>query len=676
MNARQVRASGTRARALDLALAVGTTILLLALVWAEPRPTDDLYIALAGARDVLAGRLGAPDDWSFMTAGRVWINQNWGSGLVFYGAHAALGEIGLLLLKAVMLAAAATFLALACRTRGVAWPLAILAAGGALAAGRSYIDLRPNLTSLVLAPLLLWVLYASRTRPRRIWMAVALLAVWGNAHGGFVFGLTALMLWTATAAVAAALRPPAPGEPSRMVGTLLAATLTALALVAFANPFGTTNLTHVLVVAGSPAWRSIAEWVPLFTDDVTAYGSRWEVLLFATLFSGLLVWRAIARDRAAARTSATSGACHVLAFDVGLATLVVVMAIRARRFVPLALIMLMPAFAVQADWLLRARERRWPTMLVAAVLALAAAVAAPPIVRRYQTSNPVFRDATVLARMIDAPTIPSRAAAFLALNGVAGRAYAAWEWEGFLRWQRLPIQVLIGGRAQQVYDEATLLLHDGLRTGTMSARERLPALGVALVVIPMTARYAAVSNSLVYEDGSSWVFVFCDGRHAVIADTTREPAARLTNALAGGALRFPDPASAALSHAMYLASPATDAAPETIRRAAAEAAEIAPAPLAYALLGDLALSDRVPVDDVLAYLARERERLATLDPSRVGGFDLAQARVAVARVQQAVAARSGRPADAARAADDLAKRARETRELLQTWAYDWDPNVF
>jgi hypothetical protein len=75
----------------DRLLCLAVCVLLLALVWAEPRPNDDLFIALAGGRDALAGHLGHPDDWSYTTEGRVWVNQNWASDVLFYLVHTASG---------------------------------------------------------------------------------------------------------------------------------------------------------------------------------------------------------------------------------------------------------------------------------------------------------------------------------------------------------------------------------------------------------------------------------------------------------------------------------------------------------------------------------------------------------------------------------------------------------
>ena len=184
-------------------LAVGILVLL------GPRPTGDLYVALAAGRDIVAGKLNALDDWSFNTEGRVWVNQNWGTHMLYYlffkaagGTDGHLtndlgsGEIGLLTLKILLLLTGSAFLAMACRKRGVDWPIAMIVAAGMVIGGKSFIDLRPNLTTLMFAPVMLFLLYRTIDRRRGIWLTMVVFGVvWANLHGGFIFGLAVMGLW-------------------------------------------------------------------------------------------------------------------------------------------------------------------------------------------------------------------------------------------------------------------------------------------------------------------------------------------------------------------------------------------------------------------------------------------------------------------------------------------------
>src|SRR5215831_19100513 len=102
------------------AVAAGAAALLLALAaaWAIPRPLGDLYLALAGGRDVLAGKLGRPDDWAFTTQGHVWVNSSWGADLFFALVYRVGGEWGLLCLKALLLSGLGFLVVAAARVRG------------------------------------------------------------------------------------------------------------------------------------------------------------------------------------------------------------------------------------------------------------------------------------------------------------------------------------------------------------------------------------------------------------------------------------------------------------------------------------------------------------------------------------------------------------------------------
>src|SRR5262245_42575624 len=110
-----------------------------------------------------------------------------------------------------------------------------------------------------------------------------------------------------------------------------------------------------------------------------------------------------------------------------------------------------------------------------------------------------------------------------------------------------------------------------------------------------------------------------------------------------GTLRYPSPAIAATSRMMYLASPKAEAELDALGRAAEEATQTAPTALAYAVLGDIALGDRSSSKSTRDYLAAERERLATLAAEEGESFALAQARLAVARTEVTLVARTVDP---------------------------------
>src|SRR5262245_3141406 len=170
-------------------LGIAALCVSVLVAWAIPRPLGDLYLALAGGRDVLQGKLGKPDEWSYTTGGRVWVNSSWGSDLVFAIVHQAAGDGGLLAMKALLLAALGLLMACVGKARGATWSAASIAAALAIAASPQDLILRPNLMSLLFVPMLLLLL--ARAEKGKGWLAViaGLFLVWTNVHGAFVVGL-------------------------------------------------------------------------------------------------------------------------------------------------------------------------------------------------------------------------------------------------------------------------------------------------------------------------------------------------------------------------------------------------------------------------------------------------------------------------------------------------------
>ena len=257
---------------------------LLILAWAKPRACGDFFVALAAGRDIVETRLSCfsvPDTWSFMTTDRIWFDQNWGTHLLFYLTWIAGGEWGELLLKAGILVAMGFFITMRCRQRGVDWPIAILTGAATVAAVRAFIDMRPNLMTLMFAPLMVWVLLRTRSNPHKMWAVLVVSVIWSNVHGGFMFGLALMSLWTLCWMGAHAIRDGFP-KTLRKQWPLPVATLGAIVLAGTLTPFGLKNLTHSLVVGESEEWRVISEWNPIHIGD---FGSTWE---FATAI-GMLV---------------------------------------------------------------------------------------------------------------------------------------------------------------------------------------------------------------------------------------------------------------------------------------------------------------------------------------------------------------------------------------------------
>jgi hypothetical protein len=149
----------------------------------------------------------------------------------------------------------------------------------------SYIDLRPHLMTLIMAPLVLWLLYCSEDKPNYIWVVPVAICVWANVHGGFIFGIGMIFLWTACNIVESLIRNRT--MDIRRNWQSATASIVAVLLAGYANPFGTTNLTEPFKMIKDNIWRNVAEWLPIWIK--ADFGSVWEFIMVLIIIIVLFV---------------------------------------------------------------------------------------------------------------------------------------------------------------------------------------------------------------------------------------------------------------------------------------------------------------------------------------------------------------------------------------------------
>ncbi len=661
-------------RRVEAGLAFATAAMAMVAIWLVYRPIGDLYVALAAGLDIVQGKLGSPDEWSFTAAERVWINQNWGTHLMYYLSYVWGGEWGLLSVKAGLIALLGLGVALACRARKVSWSVSWVVAGAVLLSGKEFIDQRPNLTSLALDPVLLWLLYRTRNHPQRAWWAAVLLAIWANMHGGFFFGIGMMGLWMVCHLVAGAIRQGV-GRSIRTYWPLAAATGAAILSAGLLTPFGLFqaagsetflrdwNLTHPLIMAGSDVWRQVREWIGVWSLDEINYGSEWEfcvllgvlgVLGFARLVTVLVSWkpvkpkhlytavllmmifslvlivtvyaystpgfsgRALSQRYAANVPQAVQNlrklALTVLVgsillatgslavgillfaragssdtyrpagtdrlgmwiFDVILSVLVLYMAFKSRRFIPLAAILIAPLMAKQLDWLTRQRIpatvreqgiavgiaavslwliwwkgspglfmlggvtlaiwwlarslsarslRVCPPLVLAVMVGVLALQLAGAKSKYFDPDNPITPDRSFYGRMVGQYKQPTKLTEFVRENDIAGRVLHEWRWEGYLRWRCPQLKLLLGGRAQQIYSEQDWHRGMSLRYGydtrvtapandPFYTRRELGLLDVYLMAVPEQGWQRIIQRLVNEDERSGWTYLYREGANA------------------------------------------------------------------------------------------------------------------------------------------------------------------
>lgn len=643
-------------------------LVLLALVWAVPRALGDLYMSLASGRDIVEGRVAQPDTWSFATEGRVWFNQNWLTHLALYACDAAMGRTGWLVFKAALVLTLGAAVTLASRQCGTAWPVALLGAGAIALAAKGYIDPRPNLVTLAFTPLLLGLLLRTRKKRAAIWWTVPLLGLWANSHGGFLFGLGMMGLWAGAQTVAAWSAKRRIESALKATWPLWAATGAAIALAAFANPYGTRNLTHAFVITDADeVWQIVKEWRPILegwdgrletlwgvivTGGGVGFGSLWEFFVLGGLLLGLLVVRAatwwFARGGAGRRLDAQQWT--TLGFHALLACVAVGMAFKSRRFIPLAMLVMAPYLASLLSWALAARRTVVPTLVLAAALLVPAAGLARIEAVHYSPDNPLVPSESFPERMVNrALSFPVGIDAFLNRNQIADRVLNEWRWEGYLRWHCPQMKLWVGGRAQQVYDAQTFIdwmkLHTSLpQDGPLPEASKpwadyIRGHDVPLVTGPfLSGRTRPLMLTLTEAADAHWAFIYFDGRNAMVADVTHPGTRGLVEALIAGRLEYPDARTAALSRARCLLSPAVlrdpelKADPKLAMTLLREAIADWPHPMAYQALWQHRRFHPGGTRQMVAWLESEYARLEAMDPFQARGMWIMWSRNLIAKL--------------------------------------------
>jgi hypothetical protein len=373
---------------------------------ATPSAIDLAYHVKAGELMVEQRAVLRSDVFSWATGGGPWLDQNWGAQLLLYATWRVGGFPLVAVASALCTVAAWGLVVAACRRRTSNLRLV----GGAVLAGYlaavPVFSARPQMFSVVLFAVELYLLEVARTRPLVALVIPLLMPLWTNLHGAFVVGLGLL----AVEAAAAAWRRDRRG----VLRFLLVGALSVVGLIA--NPWGARVLAYAaLLPANRVVNGMVSEWAPASLRDPAG------ALLLASV--GVLVV-AVARQRPVARSPEQVLRMVLL---VGLA----LWAVRASVWFGLALPIALCTTG-RDRWPLAADADRGVPManrVVLAALALTVVVAAPPV-RRALVPGAASRPELTAA--------PAAAAAWLAANPQAGRMFNYQPWGSYLEFRLGP----------------------------------------------------------------------------------------------------------------------------------------------------------------------------------------------------------------------------------------------
>ena len=462
---------------------------------ATPSAIDVAYHVKAGELIVEQRAVLRTDVLAWPTAGRPWVDQNWGAQALLYAIWRVGGFPLVAVTSALCTVAAWGLVVAACRRRAARLRLVAAAVLAGYLAGAPAFSARPQMFSVLLFAAEVHLLEVARTRPRIALAIPLLMPLWANLHGAFVVGLGLL----AIEATAAAWRRDRPG----VLRFLVVGVLSVIGLLA--NPWGAGVLAYaVLLPANRVVTGMVTEWAPASMRDPAG------AMLMAAI--GILVI-AMAQARAHARVPEQLLRMALLA---GLA----LWAVRASVWFGLALPVAICALARERAPRPADADRGVPLAsgLVLAALAVALAVALPPVRRAMVFDGPPRPELT---------EAPVAAAGWLAANPQPGRMFNFQPWGSYLEFR-------LGPRIQPAVDSRIELLpaerwrdYLAIAAGRWDAERLLGKWGIDHVVTgerrtPSLTAFLAASGRwrLAFSHGDERVYVRVSPRTA----STRPPA--------------------------------------------------------------------------------------------------------------------------------------------------------
>jgi len=433
----------------------------------------------------------------------------------------------------------------------------------AMFTGRSFLDIRPaGFSNMLVAVFLLILAFTTYRHVLYIWLVVPVTVFWCNVHGGYIYAFIMLIpfiglhlltnlnrKWTAILYNVTAwpflyfVLSKAGLKLSTFLflilvifldfvliffkknlvcigwkgvyHTIAASIVAFLAMVLF-NPFHLTNLTHTFVISVSEhaaRWRDIHEWRPAFDWDNPVGTAVPFLVMYIIAWLALVTWAVIQMQtsksvrRQSKRKTTTPEEYQWPRIDIPLmliAALTIYMAIRSRRFIPIAAIAACPVIAMFIDQLIRsisaARNFRRNNRLIVSVmpynLKLFFTLSGAVVVLFFGTwwglkFKYVYLDSwprdpkltSIFMRMTDSGQKPFYACKFIRDNKLKGKMLNYWTEGGFIAWGqepdpntgRTPLQLFMDGRAQAAYnreafDEWSAIMAGGELTGQIVAR--------------------------------------------------------------------------------------------------------------------------------------------------------------------------------------------------------------
>ena len=516
------RADNTAHRAPSL-LGYAPALVLLAAVVADSMQYADAdpwgHIRF-GQTMLGTGHLIHTDVFSYTVAGRRWIDHEWLAEVAMALIYSSFGVIGLKLVKFLCAGAVMTLLALGLAETGAAIAAQFAALAAVALALIQQMQFRPQLFDYVLfAALIAMLARETYGRSAPLWLAVPMLALWTNLHGGFFIDLAALGIYSAAVA--------AQGVAARGAGLRPAAITAAAALATLCNPWGIGEWRAVAQSLGNPCTMGrVSEFRPL----LQTFGALHRAGMTTLPLTAMLLMLA-----------ALAAACLLVprGDDAGMlavAALMAAAAFAAVRNNALTATALAVPVAYHADLAVRRVRRRACAPAPAPEAASSGASAAPvPPPRPPKMGWTLQAAVSLMAALLalrgglfsaappSAEPCPVGAASFMAAHALAGNILGDYAWGGYLIWHApAGSRVFIDSRFEMVYPPRVQREYLDFIRGGARAAAMLAAYPTDYVVMPSDSAAARFMSGearwrMIYRDPVAALFARADSPAAHIA---------------------------------------------------------------------------------------------------------------------------------------------------------------
>jgi len=230
----------------------------LFLLAARPVTDPDLWWHLRTGELIIQNhRLFHSDPYSFTRGGQPWIDHEWLSQILIFALYKTAGWGGLIVGFAALIAC--TFLLVLVRCSGQPYIAGAMTVWGAIASVPSF-GVRPQMVTLLLACVFLFILERSYERPKLIWWLLPLMLLWVNVHAGYAVGLGLVAVFVLGDLLDRALGNFPPEQWPHRVRNLTLVGLACAAIVPL-NPYGVAMYRYPIETLRSRAMLAyIGEW--------------------------------------------------------------------------------------------------------------------------------------------------------------------------------------------------------------------------------------------------------------------------------------------------------------------------------------------------------------------------------------------------------------------------------